>query len=194
MAANIRLQALGLGLGDLAERERTRFLPAGLQVGFALGLGVAAVFIQDPGLRAALSLASAVNTARGVLQLSMSAHVGRAAEEFAGIEANNKAALFRKLHVGELGLAQAARVGKRQRIIAGCLGVVGAAGYLPLQLVLARRQDPGYRFGTVAGDYVGLSLSLIGLARSLVQALIKTPAERHYSEYRVLRRETMALP
>ena len=62
--------------------------------------------------------------------------------------------------------------------------------FLPLQIAYARLNGDSRRFGRSGGDYVGLSLSLIALASGIVQATRHSPAERHYEEYRALRRAT----
>jgi hypothetical protein len=193
VAAGIRLQALGASLTDLAQRERKRFWPAAMQLAVAAGFGTAAVFVEDPGLRAAFSLSSAVIGARSIIEFAVHAHAPQLAADFAGITPINKAALFRKLRVGELGLASAARVGRRKRILQGCLGAIGAVAYLPVTYVIARREDDSYRFGNSSGDYVGLSLAVIGLAASLVRGIRNSVAEQYYADYRKLRRVTAPL-
>jgi hypothetical protein len=194
LAARVRLEALNLALSDLSQRERRRFLPGSLQLVLAAGFGSAAVFVHAPGLQAAFSLASAISGARGILQLAMHAGVASLAGDFAALDSDDKPSMLRKLQLGEAGLAHAARVGRRQRILEGCIGVLGSAAYVPVQFAFARRADHAHRFGSDSGDYVGLSLSLIGLASSLVQALLKTPAEQHYEQYRALRRASQQLP
>jgi hypothetical protein len=187
-AASLRLQALSLSLSDLAQREQRRYWPAALQLALGVGLGTAAALIDDPGLRAAFTLGAAVSGGRAIVQFSVRAHVSRDALEFSAIEPLDRAALWRKLRMGELILAHAARIGRRQRILEGCLAAVGAASFLPLQIAYTRLTGESPRFGHVAGDYVGLSLSLIALASGIVQATRRSVAERHYDEYRVLRK------
>jgi hypothetical protein len=192
--ASIRLQALGASLTDLAQRERKRFWPAAMQLVVAAGFGTAAVFVDDPGLRAAFSLSSAVMGARSIIEFAVHANAPELATDFVAIMPMNKTALSRKLRVGELGLASAARVGRQKRILEGCLGAIGAVAYLPVTFVIARREDDSYRFGNSSGDYVGLSLALIGLAASLVRGIRNSVAEQYYADYRQLRRVTAQLP
>jgi hypothetical protein len=187
-AASLRLQALSVSLSDLAQREQRRYWPAALQLALGVGLGTAAVLVDDPGLRAAFTLGAAVSGGRAIVQFSVRAHVVRDELEFSAIEPLDRAALWRKLRRGELILAHAARVGRRQRILEGCLAALGAASFLPLQIGYARLAGEERRFGRAGGDWVGLSLSLITLASGIVQATRASVAERHYAEYRVLRR------
>jgi hypothetical protein len=187
-AARVRLQALSLSLSDLAQREQRRYWPAALQLAVGVGLGTAAVLVDDPGLRAAFTLGAAVSGGRAIVQFSMRAHVARYELEFSAIEPLDRAALWRKLRLGELVLAHAARIGRRQRILEGCLAAVGAASFLPLQIAYARLAGEDRRFGRAGGDWVGLSLSLIALASGIAQATRTSAAERHYDEYRALRR------
>lgn len=191
--AALRLQALSLTLNDLSRRERGRFWPASLQLALGVGFGTAAIFVHDPGLRAAFTLGSAVSGTRAILQFAFSAHVARDLRAFDEIELTDKVRLWTKLRTGELALAHAARVGRTQRIVDGCAGILAAVAYLPVQYALTHRDDRSYRFGRSGGDYVGLSLSVIALASSLVQAIRRSPAELHYGEYRALRRSTMHL-
>jgi hypothetical protein len=193
-AASVRLQALQLSLSDVAQREDARFWPASLQLALGVGLGTAAIFVHDPGLRAAFTLGAAISGARGILQMSFSAHVGRDLLAFNAIEVSDKASLWTKLRMGELALAHAAKVTRTERILEGCVGILGAASYLPVQYAFTRHDDHSYRFGRSGGDYAGLALSVIALASSLVQAIRKSPAELHYREYRALRRSTRFMP
>ncbi len=190
-AESLRLQALSLSLSDLVQREERRYWPAALQLALGVGLGTAAVFVDDPGLRAAFTLGAAVSGGRAIVQFSMRTQLARYAPDFSAIEPSDRGALWRKLRVGELLLAHAARVGRRQRILEGCLAAVGAMSFLPLQIAYARLAGESRRFGRAGGDYVGLSLSLIALASGIVQTTRRSPAERHYDEYRALRRMTM---
>jgi len=92
------------------------------------------------------------------------------------------------LTLGEKGLAHVARRARRARIVEGCLSMFGAVAFVPLAWGLARADDPDYRFGSQAFDYVGLSLSVIGVASGLVHALVSSPAERLDERYRELPR------
>lgn len=194
LGETLRLQALGMSLEDLAQRERKRFVPAALQLAFACGFGTAAVFVHDPSLQAAFSLSAAILGARSIVRFSMRAKVPAIIADFSAVPPVDRANVLRKLRIGELGLAHAARVGRRQRIIDGTIGAFGTVAYLPLTYILARNQNSSYRFGNSSGDYVGLSLALIGLAASLVQTLRKSLPEQHYDAYRKLRRATQSLP
>lgn len=190
--ASLRLQALSVSLSDLVQREERRYWPAALQLALGVGLGTAAVLVDDPGLRAAFTLGAVVSAGRASVQFSMRAQLPRHAPQFDAIEPADRSALWQKLRTGELLLAHAARVGRRQRILEGCIAAVGAMSFLPLQIGFARLAGERRGFGRAGGDYVGLSLSLIALASGLVQATRQSPAERHYHQYRALRRATMA--
>jgi hypothetical protein len=194
LAASLRLQALDIGLRDIAPRERKRFLPGSLRLGVGVGLGVAAYFVDDPGMRAAFTLASGVSGLHGILQLAIHSNTAEALAVFASIKPIDRRSMLRKLSVGEHALAHAARVSRKQRILEGCIGALAAAAYVPVQYAFAQQADADYRFGSSAGAYVGLSLSLIGLASSLVQAIMKSPSELLYDEYRALRRAAQRLP
>jgi hypothetical protein len=173
-------------LGRLGAHDKGRIWRGSLQLGLGAGSGVAAIFVDDPGGRAVLALGGAVAIGRGVAQLAVKSGAQPRAAEFAALPAQNEELVRRKLLFGETALAQLARAERRARQVDGSLGMLGAVGLVPLYWGLSRHDDPAYRFGDYAFDYVSLSLSVIGFAASLVQMIVGGEAEQRYRAYRAL--------
>ncbi len=181
-----RLRFLEQSLESLAEHDAGRILQGSLQLALGVALGVGAVFVKDTGGRTLLALASGVALGRGSTRLAISTRAQERAVQFAALPADASQQVRRKLEFGEAALAHAARKERRARIIDGSLGMLGAAGVVPLNWASARREDARYRFGDHVFDYVGLSLSVIAFAASLVQTIVKGEAEQRYRIYREL--------
>jgi hypothetical protein len=182
-----RLRFLQISLGRLGAQDEARVWQGSLQLGLGAGSGVAAIFVDDPGARAVLALGGAVAIGRGVARLAIKSGGHQHAAEFAALPEQNEELARRKLLFGETALARLARKERRARHVDGSLGMLGAAGLVPLYWGLSRHDDPAYRFGDYAFDYVSLSLSAIGFAASLVQMIVGGEAEQRYRVYRTLR-------
>jgi hypothetical protein len=181
-----RLRFLQISLGRLGAEDEARVWQGSLQLGLGAGSGVAAIFVDEPGGRAVLALGGAVAIGRGVVRLAIKSGAHQRALEFAALPAQNEELARRKLLFGEAALAQLARKERRARRVDGSLGMLGAVGLLPLYWGLSRHDDPTYRFGDYAFDYMSLSLSVIGFAASLVQMVVGGEAEQRYRAYRAL--------
>jgi hypothetical protein len=181
-----RLYFLQGHLQRLGQRDKMRFWQGSLQLALGAGLGVGAVFIDDPSGRALFALGSAAALGRGTARLAVDSGALRLSGEFATMPEQDAELARRKVAFGAAALAQIARRERRVRRIDGTLGMLAAAGFVPLYWGLRRHEDPGYRFGDYGFDYANLSLSLIGFAAGLVQVLVAGDAEQLYQEYRRL--------
>lgn len=184
----LRLAFLEESLRQLAKADRDRVWSGWLQVGLGAVFGGAAGFAKEPELRGMLGLSAAVTLGRGIAALSIANHADRALADLDRLPLLSPAGLRARLAAGEKGLAHVARRGRLTRIVQGSLTMFGALAFVPLSYGLARAEDPSYRFGSQAIDYVGLSLSVIGFASGAVQTFVNSPAERGYALYRELPR------
>jgi hypothetical protein len=182
----LRLRFLQLNLAALAKQDRARILEGSLQLALGAAFGVAAGFADDPTSRSLLALAGGLALARGSARLAVSTHARQHASEFAALPESSEASVRRKLQLGESALAHAAHQARRTRWIEGSLGMLGASALVPVSWGLSRREDASYRFGDRAFDYVGLSLSVIGFATSLVRTIVSSEPERQLRAYREL--------
>jgi hypothetical protein len=181
-----RLYFLQGHLERLAQRNKMRFWQGSLQLALGAGLGVGAVFIEDPGGRALFALGGAAALGRGSARLAVDSGALRLAGEFASMLERDAELARRKIAFGAAALAQIARKERRLRLIDGALGMLSSASFVPLYWGLRKHEDPDYRFGDYGFDYANLSLSVIGFAAGLVQVLVAGDAEQRYEEYRRL--------
>lgn len=182
----LRLKWLELGLSALASADGDRFLYGGATLGVGAALGAALYWMEEPQLRATLGMAAGVIAARGTVQLAMSTRAARNLPRFLAMPTRDAATVADKLTFGERALAHAAIVGRRRRIIEGTLTVIAAVAQVPLSWALARGADDRYRFGDTSYDYVGITVSVIGVASGLVRAIRKSEEEQLLRQYRAL--------
>ena len=181
-----RLRFLQLSLARLGAQDRGRIWQGSLQLVLGAALGVSAGFADDPGGRALLALGAGIALGRGAARLAIDSGARPRAAAFSALPEQSDELVQQKLAFGEAALAHIARRERRARRVDGALGMLSAAGVVPLYWGLQRHEDPDYRFGDYAFDYVGLSLSVIGFAASLVQTIVAGEAEQRYRAYRAL--------
>jgi len=181
-----RLAALDYDLRRLGAQGGSRVLQGGLQLAIGAGLATAGALVKDDIARAVLLLASASAVANGTIQLTLVPDTPDLARAYLKLPATTLAEARDKIHMGARTLGELARAGRRTRIVDGTVTMAIACAYVPLVYTLARRDDPAYRFGDTAFDYVALALSGIQFATGLVGALVPSEAERRAQAYRAL--------
>lgn len=181
------LAQLDADLTLLAEQARAQRIEGWLQIGGGTALGTVGGFLDDPLLRGLLLLTGSVGVARGLNDLlSLRGAVG-AASAF-----QSAGGLAARLALGERRLCELARRSRTARWTDGTLTMASAAAYVPMYWGFSRRQDPTYRFGDDAVDYVGLTLSVVAFATGMVRALRRSTAERKLARYRQLKASTLS--
>jgi hypothetical protein len=186
------LRVLDVDLDRLAERSDGRVLDGTLQIvvgGVFVGLGV---LIEGELFRSIMFLSGGVSLARGINRLTLEPDAGDLALEFHHMPALNGAQVAAKLRYGEASLQHLAARSRAARLVDGSLTMFGSAGYVPLYWGLRRKNDPDYRFGDDAFDYVGLALSAVGFTAGLITVIRKSHAERSARSYRELKERFVA--
>lgn len=184
----VRMEFLKLSLQALADYDRSRWLYGGVTLGVGVALGGSLYWVKEPSLKGMLGLSAGLLAARGTARLSIALHAGENVKKLLELPMNDTKQVNARLAFGERALRQAARAARRSRIVEGTLTVFAAVAQVPLSWGLARIEDRDYRFGDSAVDLVGLSLSVIGCASGLVQALRKSDVERLEQQYNALPR------
>jgi hypothetical protein len=180
---SLRLGTLEQALSSLPERRSKRLWVSALQTALGAAGGVGAFFLHDPVLRSGIAISSGVTAARGIVQLAHSLGRSDATQAFWAAPARGSQELEAKLRLGERALRSVVRAERRVRILNATITLLGAAAFVPTLWALEQRDDPAYRFGQSAGDYVALSLSVIAFASGLVNAFVPSEAERFLRAY-----------
>jgi hypothetical protein len=187
------LRVLDDDLERLAEQGGGRVLNGTLElvVGSAfVGLSFA---IDDALFRSLLLLTGGISLGRGVNTLALSPDTEQAFMQFRSMSMATPADVEARLRFGDATLADLARRSRAARIVDGTLTMVGSAAYVPMYWGFSRAEQPSYRFGDDAIDYVGLAFSAIGFASGMVTVFIKSSAERRNKAYREYKRELFSL-
>ena len=177
------LEQLTTDLTLLAERRRSERFQGALQLVGGSAVVTAGVFVQDPPLRAMLLLAGSAGVGTGLGALVTLRPAEYLLSNFRSISGQNS----KKIELGESALRELSGRARTGRIV-GCIMTTTSAGaYVPLSWTLSRRDDPSYRFGDDAIDYLGLTLSVVAAAASVVHGMRPSEAEARLIRYRELK-------
>ena len=179
-----RQRALELDLTALAARDEGRVLNGALQATLGAGFVTAGIFVDGDVARSLLILFGAGALAHGTILLTMVPKVEKLAQTYTQLPRFTPGQVRARIEFGERTLDELARAGRRTRIVDGTVTMLVASSYVPLWSWLERREDPEYRFGDSAFDYVGLAISTVNFATGLVTALLPSEAERRARAYR----------
>lgn len=184
-----RMAVLDRGLAALGRRGEGRLLSGFLQLGAgAVLVGIGAAVRNEIG-RSLLLVVGAGSLARGTVQLTLVPDAPQRARAYAALPAYTPDHVRARIAFGEAALAELARGARKARIVDGSITMAIASSYVPLLWWLQRREDPTYRFGDDAFDYVSLALSGINFATGLVGAIAKSEAEERQDAYRALKEQ-----
>jgi hypothetical protein len=187
------MRALDDDLERLAEQGGGRVLDGTLELvvgGAFVGIAFA---VDDAVFRSLMLLTGGISLGRGVNTLTLEPDTEQAFMQFRSMSMATPADFEARLRFGDAALADLARRSRAARIVEGTLTMVGSAAYVPMYWGFARAENPSYRFGDDAIDYVGLALSAIGFASGLVTVFLKSHAERRNEAYRAYKRELFSL-
>jgi hypothetical protein len=180
-------RVLGSHLDALADHSGGRILDGTLELvlgGAFVGVGI---FVKDELFRSLLFLTGGVSLGRGLNQMIIAPDPSEQATAFQAMPTGSIAAARARLKYGEDVLAWAARRARTARLIDGTLTMAGAAGYVPLYWGLRRANEPRYRFGDDAVDYLTVVFSTVAFAAGLITTIRKSEAEQRQAAYRELK-------
>jgi hypothetical protein len=180
-------RVLGSHLEALADHSGGRILDGTLELvlgGAFVGIGI---FVKDELFRSLLFLTGGVSLGRGMNQLIIAPDPSEQATAFQAMPTGSMSAARARLRYGEDVLTWAARRSRSARLIDGMLTMAGAAAYVPLYWGLRRGNEPHYRFGDDAVDYVTVVFSTVAFAAGLITTIRKSEAEQRSAAYRELK-------
>lgn len=179
-----REQTLRIDLAALRAGTEQHVVNGAVQTGIGAAFITTGVFLRGEFARSLMFVLGAGTLAHGLVQLLLVEDATTAAQSYAELPMFTADQVRARIRFGEQSLARLARGGRRARIVDGVVTMVVASSYVPIVWAFQRRDDPSYRFGDSASDYVGVTLSAINFVTGLVTALVRSEAERRYDRYR----------
>lgn len=182
-----REHTLHVDLSALRAGSEQHVVNGAIQTAIGAAFVTTGVFLRGEFARSLMLVLGAGTLARGLVQLLLVEDATPAARSYAALPMFTAEQVRERIRFGEQSLSRLALAGRRTRIVDGVVTMSVASSYVPLLWGFQRREDPSYRFGDSATDYVGITLSTINFVTGLVTALVRSDAERRYDRYRELR-------
>jgi hypothetical protein len=187
-----KLRTLEADLSVLADLTSGRVLDGSLSIVAGSAFVTVAVFLDDALVQALLGVTGGLAIGRGVIALSLVPDAGSSAASYQQMPMLDAGQVSARIAYGEQALTSLARRTRRARLVDGALSMTAGAAYVPTYLLLRGRDEPDYRFGRDAADYVGLGVAAISFVAGLVSVLRKSEAEKRVAAYTRMRDELEA--